>query len=197
MEEHVTQLDHRVVRPALSKTDQLAFAAYLVNRFGESGQAPNRTQLHKAAYFLESIAGVPHGFPFRLYLHGPYSRELDSALGELQAIGWLQEERDQTGYGARYFATEVAREQLPRYAERFRRFDPAIRSVGDEVLHRGVTDLELLSTAWHVSREQPSATVDEKVARLKELKPHFTEERIREGFAMTEQLAERICVPAR
>ena len=71
---------------ASTKEDRLAFAAYLTAMLGDGEQLPNRTQLHKAPYLLEGIAKVQHGFPFALYLHGPYSYELDAALSELSAI---------------------------------------------------------------------------------------------------------------
>jgi uncharacterized protein YwgA len=175
-----------------SKEDRLAFASYLTAVLGEGRQAPNRTQLHKAAYFLESMGGVFHSFPFALHLHGPYSYELDSVLSELSAIGWLRVDRDASGFGARYSLTDQAREQLPRYAARWRRYEPAVRAIGKEVLPRGVADLELLTTAWFVVQEMPKATPDERVQRLRALKPHFSEEQIRQGFEEVRQLAERV-----
>lgn len=175
-----------------SKAERLAFAAYLVDLLGQGKLSPNRTQLHKAAYFLDAMAHVPHGFPFALYLHGPYSRELDTALGELQAIGWLKAERDSSGYGARYSITDLARQQLPKYTNRLRTYESIIRSVGEEVLPRTVTELELLSTVWYVQRSKPDAGEEAQISAVRELKPHFSNERIRQGFAEVKDLASRV-----
>jgi uncharacterized protein YwgA len=177
---------------ASTKEDRLAFAAYLTAMLGDGEQLPNRTQLHKAAYLLEGIAKVQHGFPFALYLHGPYSYELDAALSELSAIGWLRADHDASGFGARYSLTERAREQLPRYEARWRRYGPVMGAIGKEVLPRGVADLELLATAWYVIQELPEAPSDARVQRLRALKPHFSEERVRQGLDDVSKLAERV-----
>lgn len=180
------------VTPKWAKADQLAFAAYLVAVLGADQQAPNRTQVHKAAYLLKSMGGVPHGFPFALHLHGPYSHELDAALSELSAIGWLRGNRDASQFGAQYTLTERAIAQLPRYVNGWHAYEPVVKAIGKEIMPRGVVDLELLTTAWYVEQEQPEATPEARVQRVKALKPHFSEERVRHGLEEIREIAERV-----
>jgi uncharacterized protein YwgA len=179
-------------REEWTKEDRLAFAAYLTALSGEGQHMPNRTQLHKTAYLLETAGNVRHGFAFTLHLHGPYSYELDAALSELSAIGWLRVERGASGYGARYSLTDQAREHLPRYAERWRGYEPMMRAIGKEVLPRGVADLELLTTAWYVIQEAPEASLDACAQRLQALKPHFSEERIRQGLEEIQRIVQEV-----
>ena len=57
------------------------------------------THIQKAAYLLQELLGVPSGFKFVLYKHGPFSFELRDSLNRLEAWGGIQTEEQPYPYG--------------------------------------------------------------------------------------------------
>lgn len=54
-------------------------------------QLISRVRLQKTAYLLEQL-GLGRCLPFEYHHYGPYSRELDNAVGDAEAFGLLDEE---------------------------------------------------------------------------------------------------------
>lgn len=54
-------------------------------------QLVGRVRLQKTAYLLEQL-GFKRGLPFEYHHYGPYSRELDNAVGDAEAFGLVREE---------------------------------------------------------------------------------------------------------
>jgi len=73
-----------------------------------------RTLLQKRLYFLDVLLGL--GLSYRPYYYGPYSPLVDSALGELQALRFLEEhQRDfdainEEGFQVRRYDAELTKD---------------------------------------------------------------------------------------
>lgn len=137
------------------------------------GDRIGRTHIHKLIYLAQTWSILPALHPFSLYLHGPYSRELDGELMALRAAGFVRATPDPSGYGSRYAAN-------PSYV------DAARRAIGSpQVLKRldvvaatlaplSVRMLEAISTAEYVRQSRRALNQAEQVAAVRELKPHLT-----------------------
>lgn len=56
-------------------------------------QLISRVRLQKTAYLLEQL-GLGRGLPFEYHHYGPYSRELDNAVGDAEAFELVREDFD-------------------------------------------------------------------------------------------------------
>src|ERR1017187_6331592 len=55
-----------------------------------AGSWTGETHMQKATYFLQHLMGVPLGFDFILYKHGPFSFDLRDELTAMRAEGFLR-----------------------------------------------------------------------------------------------------------
>jgi hypothetical protein len=146
-----------------------------------------RTALMKYMYFLQTIRGVPLGYNFSLYSYGPFDSDVlaDLSSGEMLNIVNVSAVEFSGGYGYRIVPGERA-ESAKRNAIQF------LREHGEDIDwlfsvfgRLNSAELELTSTIIYVDREfskkkQP-ASISEVAARVNEIKPHFSRERVR-GF---------------
>lgn len=156
--------------------NQLAQEAVLVGlarRLYDRGSWSGETHLQKAAYLLHELSGVPFDFNFILYKHGPFSFELRDELGSMRADRLLEREPQPPPYGPRFIVTERGRELEGRFGRTMERYRAALDWVADRLGDRGVVELERLATALWVTRELgDAASVEARVARLHQVKPH-------------------------
>lgn len=70
------------------------------------GKLVSRVRLQKIAYLLDQL-GMESGFSYQYHHYGPYSRDLDNAILDAEAFGYVEEtfERRQSD-GARYSVFE-------------------------------------------------------------------------------------------
>ena len=70
------------------------------------GKLVSRVRLQKIAYLLDQL-GMESGFGYQYHHYGPYSRDLDNAILDAEAFGYVEEtfERRQSD-GARYSVFE-------------------------------------------------------------------------------------------
>ena len=87
-----------------------------IDVLNEHGSRVGRTHIHKFLFLAESWGLLPPAHRFSLYLHGPYSRDLDGELLALRAAGLVVASPDAAGYGAQYAVSpehaQSARENL-------------------------------------------------------------------------------------
>lgn len=67
----------------------------ILDAFG--GETHGKTLLQKRCYFVAVLSGWHHEIGFDAHYYGPYSGEVDNAVGELRALGFLEESR--TAFG--------------------------------------------------------------------------------------------------
>ena len=149
------------------------------------GNAPQqklgRTQVMKLFYFLQELKGVGLGYDFRLFTYGPFDAEV---LGDLATACSLEVVAEQTVIYARGYGYDITPgKHAGRLSQELERAAPALASQVDEVVREfgslGAAELELRSTILFVDRELGQAgtvaTAQDVAARVRQIKPHFTE----------------------
>jgi uncharacterized protein YwgA len=86
----------------------------LIKEMKDKGSWCGETHIQKAAYFLQELLGVPMGFEFILYKHGPYSFDLSDEVTAMRADSLL-EYKTRVPYGPNLFPTKEGQEFLLRY----------------------------------------------------------------------------------
>ena len=93
----------------MNKTALWNTISNLISALRSNGSWAGETHLQKATYLLQEVTGVPLGFKFVLYKHGPYSFELTEELGLLKSAGVVISE-PQPSYGAKLAAAKSLEE---------------------------------------------------------------------------------------
>jgi hypothetical protein len=123
--------------------------------------------------FLQNLMGVPLGFDFILYKHGPFSFDLRDELTSLRADELLQLE-PQWPYGPRFAPTERSDYIQRNCSKTLAKYDDCITFVARKFGGKGVAELERLATALFITQgTNGDASVDERAMRLTTLKPHI------------------------
>lgn len=168
----------------MNKTALWNTLSKLISALRSNGSWAGETHLQKATYMLQEVTGVPLGFKFVLYKHGPYSFDLTEELGLLKSAGVVVSE-PQTSYGAKLAATKSY--EVPTSLQ----FDREIQFIAENLGSMGVAELERIGTAMLVSRERPGIGQEKMVQRLCHLKPHVTPELSKQAFEQLERLVEK------
>lgn len=145
----------------------------LINQLKEQGSWCGETHIQKATYFLEEMMDVPLGFRYVLYKHGPFSFDLSDELGSMRADALLKWEIKPDPYGNGLKTTEESRRLQALVPRTIARYRPAISFVAEKFGAHGVKDLEKISTALYVTKEQPGQSLASRARRVTELKPHI------------------------
>lgn len=159
--------------------NRLAVLTRLVKQ--SPGHDLGRTAMMKLAYFLTTLRDVPLGYRFTLYSYGPFDStvlqdvDLASNLGALKSFHRFYP----TGSGYSIQPGEASVE-IESMADTFlASHDDDIKWVMNEFGRMTASELELLSTIVYIDREAEEPLSDEELARrVRDVKPHFTEERI-------------------
>ena len=138
----------------------------LLDALKNRGSWCGETHLQKAVYFLEEMCGVPFGFSYILYRHGPYSFEFSDEITALRA-DLLLDLQLRPPYGPTIVLGQKRAEQLlARLPTTIRFYEPQITFVAERLGRSVVIDLERLATALYVpTRESSPPADDERRAR--------------------------------
>lgn len=119
---------------------------------------------------MKELLGVPLSDQFRIHYYGPFSFQLRDRLSLLEAEEFLRvSPRD---LGVTYDTGErfsQLREQFPRTIAKYQH---AIDFAASQLGSLRVKELEPLTTALFVARQQPDAEASTRAAKLMEIKPH-------------------------
>jgi uncharacterized protein len=142
-----------------------------------------RTALMKQCYFLQVLRNVPLGYNFSLYSYGPFDSAVLSDLGNAEALGIIEERPLLPGYGYK-IESAVSDDDLKELAGEFLTDHKAdIDWVIHEFATLSASDLELDSTIIYIDREASDArmelSVDQLVLQVRDVKPHFSDSKIR------------------
>ena len=117
------------------------------------GKLVSRVRLQKIAYLLDQL-GMESGFGYQYHHYGPYSRDLDNAILDAEAFGYVEEtfERRQSD-SARY---SVFKSKKVPETNVFGRLDATkAKQVIRQLADTNVTILELAATAhWLAAMEK-------------------------------------------
>lgn len=143
-----------------------------------------RTALMKLLFFLQESKGVPLGYSFSLYSYGPFDSDVLADIGTAERLNILKSSTVYypSGVGYEYSpGTDIGtvRELAGDFlAEHKVDIDWALDHFG----HRTAADLERLSTILFVAKFHNPSTVGKLVEKVEEIKPHFSQEQILNGF---------------
>jgi hypothetical protein len=145
------------------------------------------THFQKTTYVLQDLCGVPLGFRFVLYKHGPYSFDLADLITEMRADQLVSiESRHPCGVTISPGPNAAIVASIA--PEPGRRFQLAIQFVAKRLGPMRVAELEKIATARWVTRECPQCPQEECANHISELKPHISLEESRKAIADMEAL---------
>ena len=160
---------------------QAAILGTFVEKVRATGHACGETLLQKAAFVMKELFGVPLSDEFRIHYYGPFSFQLRDRLSLLEAEEFLRvSPRD---LGVTYDTGErfpQLREQFPQTIARYER---AIDFAASQLGPLRVKELEPLTTALFVTRQQPGTDANARAAKLVEIKPHVKPAEARDAIA--------------
>lgn len=154
-------------------TDYLKQAAILgafVEKVRATGHACGETLLQKAAFVMKELFGVPLSDEFRIHYYGPFSFQLRDRLSLLEAEDFLRvSPRDM---GVTYDTGERFSQLRHQFPKTIAKYQSAIDFAASQLGSLSVKELEPLTTALFVTRQQPEANTRERTAKLMQIKPH-------------------------
>jgi uncharacterized protein YwgA len=159
----------------MERLQKAAILTELADRLRRKGSWCGHTHMQKATYFLQDLLGVPTGFEFILYKHGPYSFDLSEELTALRADYLIEFDHRSPDYGPGLVPTQTSAELRARYPVTLAKHAREIEFISHVFGSKGVAELERLATALYVTREIVGAcNPGTRVGRLRELKPHVS-----------------------
>jgi uncharacterized protein YwgA len=159
----------------MERLQRAAILTELMDQLRARGSWCGETHVQKAVYFLQETLGVPTGFEYILYKHGPYSFDLTADLTGLRADFLLDLNHRSPGYGPGLVPTATSKELRDRYVRTLANHRPQVEFISEAFGSKGVADLEKLATALFVTGELgENASLAERANRIHELKPHVS-----------------------
>lgn len=146
----------------------------LVNVMEARGSWCGETHVQKCSYFLQAMLGVPLGFDFILYKHGPFSFDLRDELTAMRADAFLAIRVRGSSYGPSITLGPNHEVLSRRFAGQVAGYNRQIHFVAEHLSLKGVAELERLGTALFVTCEEGALGARERAKRAHELKPHVT-----------------------
>src|SRR5579859_5845387 len=74
----------------MKPAERMLLVAALASRMRDLGGWAGETHIQKCVYFFQRLLGIPVGYNFILYKHGPFSFDLRDDLGVLRRDGVLE-----------------------------------------------------------------------------------------------------------
>jgi hypothetical protein len=145
----------------------------LLERMTERGSWCGETHIQKGVYVCQEGLGVPLGYDFILYKHGPFSFDLREDLGSMEADRLLETFLRPYPYGPSLSPGPLAGNLLKQFPKTVARYSRQLSFIADHLGQRGVVELERLTTALYVGRELHLKGVKERVNAVRRLKPHI------------------------
>lgn len=175
----------------MDRLQRAAILLSLAEKLRERGSWCGETHIQKGAYILQGLVGVPLGFDYCLYKHGPYSFDLSDELTALRADGIFDQEKQPYPYGPKLKPGGMAQKIWEMYPKTLEKYKQHVSFVADNLGSSDVKTLERLATALFVTLEiGVGASVDARAARLNELKPHVSLDEAREAVERLDRLRE-------
>lgn len=174
----------------MTETQKDVVLIAFVDGLRQSGSWSGETHIQKGTYFLQELLGVPLGFEFILYKHGPYSFDLKNEL-TAQVADALLALKPRPPYGPSILPGENGLALLGRFPATRERFRPQTEFVASRLGPRDVAGLERIATALFVTRnELPDGTDQERAEKLNQLKPHVSLDEALDAVAEIDRLIE-------
>jgi len=170
----------------MTAKDKFAVLLDLAAGLRNYGSWAGETHVQKATYILQTLLGVPTGFQFVLYKHGPFSFDLRESLSQMEADRLIELEEQPYPYGPK-LAEGKAAPHLRASTQSAQDFRKQIAFVSQMLGNAGVADLERIATALFVTLDSAVAPED-RIQELVELKPHVQPAEAKVAFARLEEI---------
>jgi len=157
----------------MNKLRRAAVLASLDARLRERGSWCGETHLQKGTFFLQEFMGVPTGFVFILFKHGPFSFELRDELTAMRADGFL-ELVPREPYGPSLILTSRAQALMKLFPKTLKRYGKRTEFVADNLGGKNVIELEKLATALYVRLASKQRSPKKNAEDIHVLKPHVS-----------------------
>ena len=179
----------------MKKLQRAAVLLSLIEAMRQRDSWCGETNIQKACYFLQELAGVPLKLDFVLYKYGPYSFELADELTALRADSILTLGVRDPRYGPCYAPGELGDLVKSRFPKTINRFQNKVDFVASKLGTKGIGELERLATALYVSLERKTRPgIKARASKITTLKPHISlqaaEEAVREVDSMFGEVKE-------
>ena len=170
----------------LDRRELSALLCRLVDTMREQGSWTGHTHIQKSCLFLQKLLGVPLGYDFELYLHGPYSSELRDDLDLMIELDELHLE-PRPGYGPSFCITDRGNGFMNQHSK----FKAEIDFVANEVAQKDMRHLEQISTAYFLIIQKSGLSEEQIPAEVNRLKPHISEDVARSALKDVKDLQQR------
>lgn len=150
----------------------------VLHAFGDSMQG--KTLLQKRSYFVALLCGWEKTMGFDAHYYGPYSAEIDNALGQLKALGFVDESRSRFGFAgdggfevSRYDYTltsdgrRIASLRKRKDAVAWRAVREAVRKIKDAG-DPNYVELSIAAKAYYLLDQKGAPATAEALIRLAE-----------------------------
>jgi len=170
----------------VNEIDRSAILLDLAERLKAQGSWTGETHIQKAAYLTQELLGVPSGFKFVLYRHGPFSFDLRNSLNKLETLGGIQTEEQPYPYGPKIVEGPAAR-KLKAASTAAQEYAKPTQFVAQQLGKAKVSELERVATALFIERD-PNIKPEDRSDRLVSLKPHISREEAPKAFARLQEI---------
>jgi hypothetical protein len=166
--------------------DRSAMLLDLAAQLRAHGSWTGETHVQKAAYLMQELLGVPSGFKFVLYRHGPFSFDLRDSLNKLETWGCIQTEEQPYPYGPKIVEGPASGKLKAASTDR-QGYSRAIQFVAQQLGKARVAELERVATALFIELD-PNVKAEDRPERLVNLKPHISREEAPNAFARLREI---------
>lgn len=170
-----------------------AWALHAIDQLNQQKSWTGRVHIHKLLYLTKELLKSEVPFQFDLYRFGPYSFDLDEEIRELTTFGLASGSLISEGYGPSYRVAEKFKSileqpegELPE--DNLRDLEKVARAIGAS----SSGDLELLATCLWVEHQESISGADDVIARVKQIKPRYSEPQIRAQHQQLEALKQKL-----
>lgn len=157
----------------MEKNSKRALIISLVDRLRQVGSWCGETHIQKSCYALQTLFGVPFGFNFILYKHGPFSFDMQEQISEPRADDLLKIVPTNFNYGSSYASTDSAKKIVSIRENVVEEYSTQIQFIADKLGKKKVSELEKLATAIFVTEEMDTGcSAEVRAKKLTEYKKH-------------------------
>jgi uncharacterized protein YwgA len=164
----------------LNDLQRSAIVATLVKECRSRDAFCGETMVQKSVFFLQELLNVPLAFDFQLYIYGPFSFELQRHVSSMMADDMITVRAQQ--YGSTFEAGEQIAYLEKHSAQTIAEYRDPIAFVVNHLANRGVKQLERVATALYFTVTTGDTSVDERAAKICEVKPHITPDDARKAL---------------
>jgi hypothetical protein len=170
----------------MNPKEQSALILDLAVQLRNHGSWAGETHVQKGAYLLQNLLGVPSGFEFVLYKHGPFSFDLRESLSQMEAERFIELREQPYPYGPTIVEGKAA-SRLRASTDVAQRYGQPLAFLAGQLGSAKVADLERIATALYVTLDH-GISPSERVGRLVALKPHIPVVEATAAFGRLEEI---------